>query len=168
MKCNNVEIGEKPTIEQLTIRIWQKKMDISSFKMYERYEANGWTSIDGTSIVDLDQTIAGINSVKDYKREPGDINKEYELLRRTKEWKDYVERVRQYYDNECQECHKKSHLEVHHIPYNISKRVKNPVPGLLPWEYDYKEVTLLCKDCHKKAHKEEGYSEHTRVNRFIK
>lgn len=166
MKCNNVEIGAKPTIEQLTIRIWQRKMDISSFKMYERYEANGWTTIEGKPIVDLDQAIAGINSVEEYKRKSGDASKEYELLLNTKEWKNYVKKIRQYYNNECQECHKKTHLEVHHKAYKISKRTKNKAYRKLPWDYDYKDVTLLCHDCHRKAHKEVVYSEHTKVNRL--
>ena len=42
MICNKKDIGDRPTLEQLTIRIWQKKVNVSAMRMYEYYEKNNW------------------------------------------------------------------------------------------------------------------------------
>ena len=40
MICNKKDVGDRPTLVQLTIRIWQKKVNVSAMRMYEYYEKN--------------------------------------------------------------------------------------------------------------------------------
>ena len=61
MICNKKEIGEKPTLEQLTIRIWQKKLNVSSIRMYDYYERRNWKKKNGDPLKDLDSAIGIFN-----------------------------------------------------------------------------------------------------------
>ena len=109
MKFGNIEIGDKPSLEQLTKCIWTKRLNISSRKMFDYYEEHHWLGRNGNPIGYLDCAIAGINNCSVFKREPGDLRAEYEILRGSKEWKEYISKVRNYYNNECEKCHKKFH-----------------------------------------------------------
>lgn len=107
MICNKKEIGDKPTLEQLTIRIWQKKVNVSAMRMYEYYEKNNWQKKRGEPLKNLDSAIGGFNNIDNFKREPGELREEKRLLQNTDEWKKYSQEVHQYYHNECQRCGKK-------------------------------------------------------------
>lgn len=115
MICGKQEIGEKPTIEQLTIRIWQKKLNVSSIKMFEHYENKKWKNKDGMPLKDIDPAIGRFNQFVYFKRKTGDLRKEYDILLKTNEWKEYAKTVHQHYHNECQRCHKKGSLVLNNI-----------------------------------------------------
>jgi hypothetical protein len=57
MICNKKDIGDRPTLEQLTIRIWQKKVNVSAMRMYEYYEKNNWQKKSGEPLKNLDSAI---------------------------------------------------------------------------------------------------------------
>lgn len=165
MTCNNKEIGDRPTLVQLTIRIWQKKLNVSAIKMFELYENRGWKNATGEPLKDLDAAIGRLNTFEHFKREPGELRKEKDILLNTDEWKDYCRTVHQYYHNECQRCGKKGPLEVHHLRYYHAKG-DTKIPSRLPWDYSMKDVVSLCRTCHNKEHKVEVYSEHKRLSGF--
>ena len=73
MICNKKDIGDRPTLEQLTIRIWQKKVNVSAMRMYEYYEKNNWQKKSGKPLKNLDSAIGGFNNIDHYKREPGEL-----------------------------------------------------------------------------------------------
>lgn len=165
MICGKQEIGEKPTIEQLTIRIWQKKLNVSSIKMFEHYENKKWKNKDEMPLKDIDPAIGRFNQFVYFKRKTGDLRKEYDILLKTNEWKEYAKTVHQHYHNECQRCHKKGNLEVHHMRYYFAKGDMN-IPARLPWEYPLEEVLSLCHTCHEKEQHVQCYSEHERLSGF--
>ena len=165
MKFGNIEIGDKPSLEQLTKCIWTMRLNISSRKMFDYYEEHHWLGRNGNPIDYLDRAIAGINNIPVFKREPGDLRAEYEILRGSKDWKEYISKVRNYYNNECEKCHKKECLEVHHPQYKFT-RSNMSIPAKLPWDYPIDEVKLLCHECHEKEHKLCVYSEHSRLSGY--
>ena len=62
MKFGNIEIGDKPSLEQLTKFMWTKRLNISSRKMFDYYEEHHWLGRNGNPIGYLDCAIAGINN----------------------------------------------------------------------------------------------------------
>ncbi len=165
MICNKKDIGDRPTLEQLTIRIWQKKVNVSAMRMYEYYEKNNWQKKSGEPLKNLDSAIGGFNNIDHYRREPGELREEKRLLQNTDEWKKYTQEVHQYYHNECQKCGKKGDLEVHHWHYYYAKGDRR-IPALLPWEYPMQDVVSLCHACHEKEQGVKGYSEHEKLSGY--
>lgn len=55
-------------------------------------------------------------------------------------WWAFRERVFQVKGSRCEDCHAVDRLNVHHPYYNR---------GWRPWQYDPKEVRVLCESCHK-------------------
>ena len=165
MKFKNIEIGDKPSLEQLTKCIWTMRLNISSRKMFDYYEGRNWVNRNGSPIEDLEHVIAGINNVPVFKRELGDLRAEYEILRGSKGWKEYISDVRHFYNNECKICHKKEGLEVHHSKYIFTKNNMS-IPAKLPWDYQMDEVILLCHECHEKKHNVCVYSEHSLLSGY--
>ena len=101
MICNKKDIGEKPTLEQLTIRIWQKKLNVSSIRMYDYYERRNWKKKNGDPLKDLDSAIGGFNTIDVFKRKSGELQEEKLLLQNTDEWKNFTKRVHRIYQNRC-------------------------------------------------------------------
>lgn len=166
MKFNGKEIGDKPSLELLTQCIWKMKLNISSQKMLKRYDNNGWTGSKGYHIENLDRLIAGVNkNCPDLMRDEKELREEYAILLQCEEWKQFVKKVNEHYKNQCQKCHNKERLEVHHPKY-YHKHNYRDIPAKLPWEYDIDEVMLLCHECHEIEHKVCGYSEHSKLSGF--
>lgn len=69
MICNKKDIGDRPTLEQLTIRVWQKKINVSAMRMYEYYEKNNWQKKSGEPLKNLDSAIGGFNNIKKFQKE---------------------------------------------------------------------------------------------------
>ena len=165
MFCGRQEIGERPTLEQLTIRIWQKKLNVSAMRMFVFYERKNWCKKGGEPLKDLDSAIGGFNNIADFKRRSGELREEKKLLLNTVEWKRYTREVHQFYHNECQRCGKKDNLEVHHKFYYYAKRDRR-IPVRLPWEYPMENVVSLCHACHEKEQKVKCYSEHEKLTGY--
>lgn len=166
MKFKGKEFCDKPSLEVLTKCIWEMKLDISSRKMFDYYEERNWMSRKGYSIINLDSLIAGVNNnCPNLIRNEGDLREEYAILLKCEEWKRFVKKVHEQYKNQCQKCHKKERLEVHHPKY-YHKHNYRDIPAKLPWEYDINEVMLLCHECHEKEHKVCGYSEHSKLSGY--
>ena len=64
MICDKKEIGERPTLEQLTIRIWQKRLNVSARRMFDFYEGKEWKSIAGEPLNKKEQTELKNNAQK--------------------------------------------------------------------------------------------------------
>lgn len=165
MICNKKEIGKKPTLEQLTIRIWQKKLNVSSIRMYDYYERRNWKKKNGDPLKDLDSAIGIFNTIDVFKRKSGELQEEKHLLQNTDEWKNFTKRIHRIYQNRCNKCGCKDHLEVHHKFYYYAKG-KVEIPARLPWEYDMDEVESLCRRCHDKEQKVKCFSEHEKFSGF--
>lgn len=165
MICNKKEIGEKPTLEQLTIRTWQKKLNASSIRMYDYYERRNWKKKNGDPLMDLDSAIWGFNTINEFRRKTGELLEEKHLLQNTDEWKNFTKRVHRINQNRCNKCGCKDHLEVHHKFYYHAKG-KVEIPARLPWEYDMDEVESLCRRCHDKEKIVNCFSEHEKFSGF--
>ena len=118
MICNKKEIGKKPTLEQLTIRIWQKKLNVSSIRMYDYYERRNWKKKNGNPLKDLDSAIGIFNTIDAFKRKSGELQEEKHLLQNTDEWKNFTKRVHRIYQNRCKKCGCKDHLQSRRIENN--------------------------------------------------
>jgi 5-methylcytosine-specific restriction endonuclease McrA len=60
-----------------------------------------------------------------------------------KRWLDFRKKVFRKRGRKCEVCGCKSHLQVHHVKYRWPK---------LAWEYDIKDMRVLCPRCHAEAH----------------
>lgn len=165
MVCGKEEISDKPTLEQLAIRIWQKKLNVSAQRMFDYYEKTNWHKSNGEPLKNLDSAIAGFNNIANFKRQSGELAKEKQLLQNTEEWKKYTREVHQFYHNECQRCGKNGNLEVHHKFYYYAKGDRR-IPARLPWEYPMENVLSLCYACHEKEQKVKCYSEHEKLSGY--
>lgn len=67
----------------------------------------------------------------------------YKELLKTKEWKEYRERILVRDNYICKNCGSTKYLNVHHIKY---------IRGRKPWEYPEELLVTLCRDCHSKVH----------------
>jgi hypothetical protein len=77
----------------------------------------------------------------------------YADLLKCYEWKEFREDYIEYRRNSdgasvCDDCGEdfKGTLHVHHKVYRL---------GVLPWEYDFSELRLLCPNCHDLLHETE-------------
>ena len=150
MKYRNVEIGI-PTIEMVAEYIQEKRLAISPRKVYRHYNENRWTSAGGYPLVTLEAAINGCNSqLNIYGLDSDEIPETYKQLLNTPEWRSFSKKVKAFFQNRCQKCGSLGPLHLHHKVYYTRK-------GRLvrkPWEYEMKDLEVLCEDCHKKAHNE--------------
>ena len=150
MKYRNEEIGI-PTIEMVAEYIQEKGFAISPRKVYRHYNDNRWTSAGGYSLVTLETAINGCNSqLNIYGLDSDEIPETYKQLLNTPDWRSFSKRVKAFFQNKCQKCGSLGPLHLHHKVYYTKK-------GRLvrkPWEYEMKDLEVLCEDCHKKAHNE--------------
>ena len=163
MICDKKEIGERPTLEQLTIRIWQKRLNVSARRMFDFYEGKEWKSITGEPLKDLDAAIGRFGNFEYYKRKSGELKEEKALLQNTDDWRKFTKRVHAFFHNECQKCGKKGGLEVHHRHYYYAKGDMS-IPARLPWEYSMEDVVSLCHVCHENEQNVKSYSEHEKLS----
>ena len=71
----------------------------------------------------------------------------YEELLKDPRWQRKRLEVMQADNFTCQACFRKDKtMNVHHKRY---------VHGVMPWEYDTRDLITLCDDCHKKHHNTE-------------
>lgn len=89
------------------------------------------------------------------------MNKEeYKELLKTKEWKEYRERILVRDNHTCKNCGSTKYLNVHHIKY---------IKGRKPWEYPEELLVTLCRNCHSKVHKiiDKQYEQDVNNNNFF-
>ena len=67
----------------------------------------------------------------------------YNRLLEDKRWKEFRLKVMSERGNKCECCGGTYILQIHHTFY---KR------GKMPWEYDIKDMRVLCRTCHQKIH----------------
>ena len=148
MKYRNEEIGI-PSIEMVAEYIQEKRLAISPRKVYRHYNENRWTSAGGYPLITLEAAINGCNSkLNIYGLDSDEIPETYKQLLNTPEWRSFSKKVKAFFQNRCQKCGSSGPLHLHHIVYYTRK-------GRLvrkPWEYEMKDLEVLCEDCHKKAH----------------
>lgn len=58
-------------------------------------------------------------------------------------WFEFRKKVFKKRGRKCEVCGCKDHLQVHHMKYRWPK---------LAWEYDIKDMRVLCPRCHAEAH----------------
>lgn len=73
-----------------------------------------------------------------------DLHRSYSELLKRPEWKEFCsDYMASLSERVCQKCSTEERLEVHHKGYR---------KGVLPWEYRFDEVALLCRGCHEEIH----------------
>ena len=68
----------------------------------------------------------------------------YKHLLEDKRWKEFRLKVMSERGNKCECCGGTHILQIHHTFY---------INGKMPWEYDIKDMRVLCIMCHQKIHK---------------
>lgn len=69
--------------------------------------------------------------------------KYYEHLLKDERWKLFRLRVMSERGCSCEYCGSTETIQIHHTEY---------IKGRLPWEYDIKDMRVLCKKCHQRIH----------------
>lgn len=69
--------------------------------------------------------------------------KYYENLLKDKRWKEFRLKVLSERGSKCECCGGTDVLQIHHTFY---------ISGKMPWEYDIKDMRVLCKKCHQRIH----------------
>lgn len=67
----------------------------------------------------------------------------YNRLLEDKRWKEFRLKVLSERGNKCECCGGTDILQIHHTFY---------ISGKMPWEYDIKDMRVLCKECHQRIH----------------
>lgn len=67
----------------------------------------------------------------------------YKHLLKDKRWKEFRLKVMSERGNKCECCGGTNILQIHHTFYIGCK---------MPWEYDVKDMRVLCKKCHQRIH----------------
>ena len=67
----------------------------------------------------------------------------YKHLLEDKRWKEFRLKVMSERGNKCECCVGTHILQIHHTFY---------INGKMPWEYDIKDMRVLCKKCHQRKH----------------
>lgn len=67
----------------------------------------------------------------------------YNRLLEDKRWKEFRLKVLSERGNKCECCGGADVLQIHHTFY---------IRGKMPWEYDIKDMRVLCRTCHQKIH----------------
>ena len=67
----------------------------------------------------------------------------YNRLLEDKRWKEFRLKVLSERGNKCEFCGGTDVLQIHHTFY---------IRGKMPWEYDIKDMRVLCRTCHQKIH----------------
>lgn len=67
----------------------------------------------------------------------------YKHLLKDKRWKEFRLKVMSERGNKCECCGGTNILQIHHTFY---------IGGKMPWEYDVKDMRVLCKKCHQRIH----------------
>lgn len=67
----------------------------------------------------------------------------YNRLLEDQRWKEFRLKVLSERGNKCECCGGTDVLQIHHTFY---------ISGKMPWEYDIKDMRVLCKKCHQRIH----------------
>ena len=67
----------------------------------------------------------------------------YNRLLEDKRWKEFRLKVLSERGNKCEFCGGTDVLQIHHTFY---------IRGKMPWEYDIKDMRVLCQKCHQRIH----------------
>lgn len=67
----------------------------------------------------------------------------YNRLLEDKRWKEFRLKVMSERGSKCECCGGTHILQIHHTFY---------ISGKMPWEYDIKDMRVLCKNCHQRIH----------------
>ena len=67
----------------------------------------------------------------------------YNRLLEDKRWKEFRLKVMSERGNRCECCGGTDILQIHHTFY---------ISGKMPWEYDIKDMRVLCRTCHQRIH----------------
>lgn len=67
----------------------------------------------------------------------------YNRLLKDKRWKEFRLKVMSERGSRCECCGVTDILQIHHTFY---------ISGKMPWEYDIKDMRVLCKKCHQRIH----------------
>ena len=83
-------------------------------------------------------TAQEINEIDSQKRK-----EYYNRLLEDKRWKEFRLKVMSERGSICECCGGTGVLQIHHTFY---------ISGKMPWEYDIKDMRVLCKKCHQRIH----------------
>lgn len=162
MTYKGKEIGH-PTLAQVTEFVLKMGYDFNPVDVYEHYKSMDFLTLKGSPIKTLEAMCNAYNGIYvENKRKAGrgeqcekvknivsyqpqtfDYTPYKEQLedRRWKSFREFVMIVR---GCKCEVCGAKKNLQIHHLRYN---------KGCFAWEYNVKEVMVVCGKCHSEIHK---------------
>lgn len=83
----------------------------------------------------------------------------YKEQLKTQEWKALRQLVLEDRGFKCEQCSTENNLHIHHTFYELGKKC---------WEYEIKDLQVLCRDCHKQWHRQNKIKIVGNKNKIIK
>lgn len=112
-------------------------------KLYEKIDSipkNGRTKKQKQILKKLRRSFTAqvLKEIESHKRK-----EYYNHLLKDKRWKEFRLKVMSERGSKCECCGGTNILQIHHTFY---------IGGKMPWEYDVKDMRVLCKKCHQRIH----------------
>lgn len=152
MRYKKKNIGTIPTLEIIEDAIKSKrKYSFTAKEVYDYYTERGWKTKCNRKFSDVEVALGTYYNMMLYnerKRTQAHDNavmtsSRYAELLKDPRWfafRDFIFAVR---GCKCEKCGAKHNLQVHHPRYRGCRK---------PWEYNCKEVVVLCRSCHQHEH----------------
>jgi len=161
MKWRGKEIGN-PTLEQIREYVRTHNLACDPQDVFIHYSKRGFLTAKGRQIKSIEAMCDSFNGLylSRQRKEIRETNIQADNLKTNNPieitgYKPYAEQLKDYRwlafrkfvltvrGSKCEVCGAKKCLNIHHILYH---------PGHFAWEYNVKEVMVLCTECHKKVH----------------
>lgn len=149
MKYKDVEVGI-PTKEMVDMYIQRKKLPFTADDFFNYWQNKKWKTQKGLPLKSLEAAMSAYDSVFYYSREQykrkakPDVFIPYSEQLKMPQWKEYRDRVFRKRGYRCELCGSDKNINVHHTFYD---------PKCYAWDYDIRDVRVLCAKCHEKHHK---------------
>lgn len=180
MTYKGVNIGRKPTFDQLREYIKQEGLCLDAMDVYHYWEPRFWSSKKGSRVKSLElavdvanQNIQRLKDKEEKEKQKDKKSSSFRLVRlpktKTKKqkpaplpkksqkgsWMPYKEQLQDskwkafrtfifaVRGHKCEKCGETTSLQIHHPKY---------ISGRMAWEYNCKEVKVLCRKCHATLH----------------
>lgn len=138
-KGKNIHV---PTLEMFREYIQKKHLKADPEQLYNHCKALNWKSR-GKTFKKLESLIGTSNQYFCSRRNSKRPSMSYIEQLTDDRWKAFREFIFAVRGRKCEKCGETTSLQVHHPKY---------IPGRKAWEYNCKEVKVLCRKCHAAIH----------------
>lgn len=140
MKYKGQEFYGTPPLLYICDIISKRKIPVSPREVWAYWQARSWAV---GSLEEAVRTYCDTHRKKAVKGRKTASPLTYNEQLKSPRWAAFRERVLKDRGARCERCGSSERLQVHHLRY---KR------GKLAWQYDMKDVLLLCDRCHARLH----------------